>query len=160
MGGHHSQQSKTEVWLTPPHILQALGPFDLDPCAAVDQPWPTAGKHYTINDDGLSQPWCGRVWLNPPYGRKIDQWMRHMAAHNHGIALIFARTETAMFFESVWPAATGLMFLQGRVHFHFPNGTRAPANAGAPSVLIAYGEEDGRVLERAPIDGAFVRLRP
>ncbi|HUZ23794.1 MAG TPA: hypothetical protein VMV07_08510 [Streptosporangiaceae bacterium] len=30
---------------------------------------------YTAADDGLAQPWKGRVWLNPPYGHVIGQWM-------------------------------------------------------------------------------------
>ena len=35
-------KGRSEVWITPPWILRALGPFDLDPCAADQQPWPTA----------------------------------------------------------------------------------------------------------------------
>jgi hypothetical protein len=43
----------TAEWLTPPEIVAAVGPFDLDPCAAVDQPWATARYQYTVLDDGL-----------------------------------------------------------------------------------------------------------
>lgn len=50
MGSHHSAAAGTHVWLTPPHVVDALGPFDLDPCASTDRPWDTAAKHYTEHD--------------------------------------------------------------------------------------------------------------
>ena len=158
IGGHHNPIAKSEIWLTPPYILKALGDFDLDPCAMIDQPWKTAAAHYTVHDDGLSQPWHGRVWLNPPYGRRTAYWMKRLCAHGNGVALIFARTETAMFFESIWDQATALLFFEGRISFHFPSGQRAPANSGAPSVLVAYGKENAIALETSKLDGAIVRL--
>ena len=63
-------EGKTETgkdeWLTPPELVSALGKFDLDPCSPINRPWDTAKKHYTILDDGLTQPWDGKVWCNPP----------------------------------------------------------------------------------------------
>jgi hypothetical protein len=159
IGGHHNPIAKSEVWLTPPEILRALGGFDMDPCAAEEQPTWAAPRYYTQRVDGLSQPWHGRIWMNPPYGKKAAWWLRRLADHGNGIALIFARTETSMFFESVWPEAYALLFLRGRLNFHFPNGTRAPANSGAPSVLVAYGEKNAIALERSGIDGAIVWLK-
>jgi hypothetical protein len=76
-----------------------------------------------------------------------------------GTALIFARTETDMFFRYVWEQATALLFLRGRIHFHHPDGVRAKANSGGPSVLIAYGETDAEKLAESGIVGQFVRLR-
>ena len=131
--------SKDE-WLTPKHIIDALGPFDLDPCAPVVRPWPTAAKHYTIQDDGLKQTWSGFVWCNPPYGRQTGVWLKRMAEHNNGIALTFARTETRMFFDTVWREASALLFLKGRLSFVDTSGKAADNSAGAPSVLIAYGK--------------------
>jgi len=147
-----------DEWLTPPAVLAALQPFDLDPCAPVTRPWDTAARHYTVHDNGLQQPWNGRVWLNPPYGQQAAAWLARLADHGAGTALIFARTETAMFFEHVWAKATALLFLRGRLHFHYVDGTRAVANGGAPSVLIAYGQEDAEILKNCGIDGAFVPL--
>lgn len=92
---------KSAEWLTPPEILAALGTFDLDPCAPIVRPWDTAGQHYTIEDNGLAQAWEGRVWLNPPFGAQASKWLARLAAHGNGIALIPARTETVMFYESV-----------------------------------------------------------
>lgn len=156
MGGHESATMRRDEWLTPPHIVNALGPFDLDPCAPRIRPWPTAARHYDITSNGLSQPWSGRVWLNPPYGTEAAKWMQRMAQHNRGTALIFARTETAVFHDWIWPTARALLFLRGRLHFHFTDGTRAPANAGAPSVLIAYGPDDARRLAQSGIEGKVV----
>lgn len=138
---------KNDEWLTPPEILAALGEFDLDPCAPVCRPWHTARRHYTKLEDGLSQEWTGRVWLNPPFGREAVKWLRKMADHRSGIALIAARTETEMFYECVWSRATAVLFLKGRPHFYFVTGMRAPFNSGAPICLIAYSEQDAAILQ-------------
>ena len=90
MGDHQSANMKEETWLTPPELLSTLGSFDLDPCSPIQRPWETAAKHYTVEHDGLKQPWHGRVWCNPPYGRKAGQWLARLADHGNGIALIFA----------------------------------------------------------------------
>lgn len=149
----------TVEWLTPPELLKPLGDFDLDPCAPISQPWPTAARKYTVENDGMANEWFGRVWLNPPYGAETGRWLSKLANHGCGTALVFARTETRMFFESVWPIATAILFVKGRPHFHLPNGTRASGNSGGPVVLIAYGEKDAYALETSGIPGAYVRLR-
>jgi hypothetical protein len=158
MGSHQSARMETDVWLTPPAIVDALGPFDLDPCSPLDRPWDTAAKHYTVEDDGLSHEWDGRVWMNPPYGAQAATWLERLAMHGVGIALVFARSETRLFFDWLWPHATALLFIEGRLYFHRPDGTRAKANSGAPSVLIAYGEQAARKLLNSSIAGARIRL--
>lgn len=163
MGSHQSAKPKTETWFTPPAIIEAVGgpeSFDLDPCSPAIRPWATARNHYTPRQNGLLMPWFGRVWLNPPYTvTVISLFLGRMVEHGRGISLIFARTETEHFRRFVWDFASGLLFLHGRLHFHHTDGRRAKANCGAPSVLIAYGDEDRDVLAAAPIDGAFVPLR-
>lgn len=139
LSGHQSARMKNDEWLTPPEILAALGDFDLDPCSPVNRPWPTAAQHYTVQDDGLTQEWRGRVWLNPPFGREAVKWLRRMRDHGNGIALIPARTETAMFYETVWGHASGVLFIKSRPHFHYVDGRRATFNSGAPICLVAYG---------------------
>lgn len=156
----NSGEARTDIWLTPPFIFRALGEFDLDPCAPPAQPWPTARRTYTKEDDGLTLPWEGRVWLNPPYSQGLmAAFMRLMAQHNHGTALIFAKTETRMFFEHVWSHASALLFIKARLHFYEPTGEMAPYNSGAPSVLVAYGAQDMDVLSTEPVEGKFVALR-
>lgn len=158
MGTHESHRSLKEEWLTPPYILAALGPFDLDPCAPINRPWDMAKKHYTIEDNGLNQPWHGRVWCNPPYGNKSGQWLARLADHGKGTAIIFARTETNMFFEHVWDKANAVLFLRGRPHFHHANGQKAKTNGGSPSVLIAYGHADAEKLSTSGISGKYISL--
>jgi hypothetical protein len=172
IGGHHSHKAGTVEWLTPPEIIAALGPFDLDPCTPAEQPWPTAARRFTRADNGLTRPWAGRVWLCPPYtNAEIARWLARMADHDNGTALIFARTETEAFFEHVWNRATALLFMHGRINFHhgpghfdenggsIKVGSRAKGNAGAPTVLCAYGADDADVLAACRIDGRFVPLR-
>ena len=86
----------SDEWYTPKEILDALGKFDLDPCAPIRPLWPTAEVMYDQNIDGLSQIWEGRVWLNPPYSRPlIELFVRKLAEHGNGIALLFNRCRTS-----------------------------------------------------------------
>ncbi len=157
IGSHQSHNMQKDEWLTPPEIIKALGPFDLDPCSPLNRPWDTAKQHYALPDsNGLELPWFGRVWLNPPYGADLGKWMARMAAHRNGIALIFARTETRAFFSHVWPIAKAILFIEGRLHFYHVDGTRAPANSGAPSVLIAYSDADVLSLELSGVPGKLL----
>lgn len=160
IGGHQrAYEGKTDEWLTPPEVLATLGRFDLDPCSPINRPWPTAERHFTVEDNGLIQRWSGRVFLNPPYGPETGKWLARLSEHGDGIALIFARTETEMFHRYGWQRADGMLFLQGRLHFHYVDGSRAKANAGGPSVLIAYGERNVEALERSGLSGHLVRLQ-
>lgn len=158
MGGHQTTGFAKDEWITPKEIIDALGPFDIDPCAAAPMPWPTADTMYTKHDGGLRLPWYGRVWLNPPYGSH-EEWMARLMHLNHGTALIFARTETAAFFKYVWGGATAVLFLQGRLHFCHLDGSRAKANAGAPSVLVAYGKYDAERLRDSGLAGKYIPLK-
>lgn len=149
-----------ETYLTPPHILRALGEFDLDPCAAPSpRPWPTAARHIELPEDGFAAKWEGRVWMNPPYGSEMGRWLAKLADHGNGISLIFARTETAMFHESVWAKAHGLLFLRGRLAFCDRKG-KPVGSAGAPSVLVAYGADNADVLAACGLPGRFIALTP
>ncbi len=158
MGGHQSAKAMKDEWLTPPEILKALGDFYMDPCSPITRPWRTAAVHYTINQNGLICGWYGRVWCNPPYGRGVGLWLDRCAKHKNATALIFARTETADWVEYVWKRAHSILFLFGRLHFHHVDGTRAEANAGAPSALIAYDEANTAALERSGLSGRLIRL--
>lgn len=149
LSGHQSPRMGSATWLTPPAWIDALGPFDLDPACPEFMPWKTAMTMLTPSKDGLSASWRGRVWLNPPFGNQAAKWLRKLRDHGNGIALIPARTETAMFYGNVWGHAEAVCFVKGRPHFHFPNGDRAPFNSGAPICLIAYGPKNKEALYRA-----------
>lgn len=196
--GSHTKpnQGDTNTWLTPEYIIQALGPFDLDPCAAPSpRPWDTAKFGYELPQDGLALPWdgplcpncgpiphklyqgiansgmgficadcfvdCGvakpyRAFLNPPYGKETEAWLRKMSTHRFGIALIFARTETATWMEWVWPYAHSIFFFDGRLFFHLPDGTRGKSNAGGPSALISYSHSDTESIRNSGLKGVLV----
>jgi len=161
--GSHSKPNcgEFDTWLTPKSYIWALGPFDLDPCAAPSpRPWETANFHIELPEDGLAADWGeGRVWLNPPYGRDIGRWLQKMAKHGSGTSLIFARTETEAWHDWVWSKATGLLFLKGRIRFCLPDGTPGNYTGGAPSAFVAYSDYDFAKLRMSGIPGHLVKLR-
>lgn len=74
---------------TPAFVFDRMGlTFDLDVCAPVGGcPWIPAAKSYSLVDDGLTQPWHGRVWMNPPYST-ATAWVTKFIEHRHGVALV------------------------------------------------------------------------
>ena len=156
-GFAYERTDAKDEWLTPPSVINALGVFDLDPCSPINRPWETALSHYTINDNGLALPWHGRVWMNPPYGDQTELWMQRLAEHGNGIALIFARTETATFFPWVWSRADAVRFLRGRHRFFDVSGKESDSGI-ASSVLVAYGKDNADALARCGLDGKYVPL--
>ena len=98
------------------------------------------------------------MWCNPPYGKQTHKWLNKCAEHGNAIALIFARTETKMFFDAVWDKADALYFIKGRLKFHHVDGTQSES-AGAPSVLIAYGNDNAESLRSCSLPGKFIDLR-
>jgi len=138
--------SETDEYLTPREVLDAvvdvLGEIDLDPSA--ETPGPSrrafnvpAKYHFTKANDGLAQPWGGRVFMNPPYGAFVSAWVeRLMAAYGGGeiceaIALVAARTDTA------WFLAFGdapVCFVTGRLKF-----VGAEHSAPFPSAVFYLG---------------------
>lgn len=83
--------------------------------------------------------------------------LARMAAHGNGIALIFARTETKAFQEHCWRSADAMLFMAGRIKFRLPGGG-VSGPAGAPSVLIAYGQPNAQALRSSGIAGYVVDL--
>jgi hypothetical protein len=136
---HEHAPPKSVEWYTPPEVFTALAlSFDLDPAAPVGGvPWVPAARSFSPADDGLAQPWTGRVWLNPPYGRGVALWLDRLAQHGDGLALVFARTDTR-WYQVVVRQATALCFVAGRLSFVRPDRSRV-STAGAPSVLLAFG---------------------
>lgn len=153
-----NREKTTTTWLTPPDVIKSLGEFDLDPCTPDIMPWQTAKNRFTEADNGLIQPWHGRVWLNPPYGKLMESFLEKMALHGNGIALTFNRTETMQFAKWVWPYATGVLFKTGRIHFLNNEGEKVGNGSGTGSLFIAYGEENFQALKDSDIKGKLIRL--
>jgi hypothetical protein len=169
IAGRNDNAPTTSIWLTPPHIIAALGgadSFDLDPCAAPDpRPWATARRMNARADaNGLLIEWDGRIFLNPPY-EHLKRWLARMAEHDRGTSLIFAKTDTQAWHRFVAPVASGLFFIEGRVTFYLPDGSiplrkdGSVNNAGQPSVLCAYGQDDLDRLMECGLAGQPVPLR-
>jgi hypothetical protein len=148
-----------DTWLTPRHIFEPLGHFDLDPCAAPNpRVWDIASSNYdlTMGQNGLTLPWSGRVFCNPPYGSEAGKFMKKLAQHKNGIGLIFVRTETAAWQDVIWPLAISILFLETRITFLNNRGEKGKQTSGSPSALIAFSEYDSDCLYRCGLKGAFI----
>jgi ParB family transcriptional regulator, chromosome partitioning protein len=144
-------------WYTPPDILEAacavLGAIDLDPASSDAQQAlaPVRGASYfTVENSGLDQPWCGRVWLNPPYARGwIDRFVAKMVQSYRsgemqaGIMLTNSATETT-WWQSAAGACEALCFRKGRVRFlKIENGilTTGGSSPSHPHTLFYFGPD-------------------
>lgn len=130
----------------------------MDPCSPIDAPWRLAPLWYTEKHDGLKMPWCGRVFMNPPYGSATKDWMRKLANYGNGVALVFARIETNWFNEQVWKRADAILFFDRRIQFLRQDGSTA-SSASAPSCLIAYGAANVVALHHSGITGTIVDVK-
>lgn len=150
-------EERSVEWYTPPHVFDALGlSFDLDPCAPEGGvPWIPAVGSYSAADDGLSVPWGGRVWLNPPYGKDSARWVGRLIEHGHGIALVFARTDPA-WGQYALRQADAVCFIAGRIQFLSDlDGNGPGVNAPASSMLLAYGQDCADAVMSCGLGVAF-----
>lgn len=156
---HAGNASTHHGWETPSAILETLyavfGKFDLDPCSPRRTRPPVRAKvHYTVEDDGLSLPWHGVVFVNPPYGRELPRWVAkarsevERKAAKVVVALIPARTDTHYWHNHVAGKAD-VYFLRGRLRFG-ANGQSQ--SAPFPSALAIWGA-DAVIVEK--LDAAF-----
>lgn len=139
---------------TPPDVLNlvaaVLGGIDLDPCADPGCRVPAAA-HYTAELDGLRRPWAGRVFMNPPYGRRIGAWVdRLVEAHAAGavpeaIALVPARVDSA-WWRRLASSCSLVLFWAGRLRFLDSDG-RPQSPAPFPSALVYLGRNGARFVE-------------
>ena len=157
-----TQRRRTAVsdeWYTPQWVIDMLGPFDCDPCAAPQaaRPFATAPLCWTKEDDGLQKDWQGVVWMNPPYSAApLRRFCEKMAAHGQGIALLVNRQDNTLWQEVIFPTATSMIFMRHRIRFISPDGKRSHPFMG--SCLVAWGAESDRRLRRCGIEGKYVVL--
>jgi phage N-6-adenine-methyltransferase len=146
-----ARSSATAEWATPGWIVDQLagefGSFDLDPCATRDNA--KAPVYYTRDDDGMSLPWHGRVWLNPPYGRTdshgrdIGAWMRKAVSEvglgnaTVVVALVPARVDTRWWREAC-ASASLVRILPGRIRW----ANDQPAPFG--NAVLVFGDMKGK----------------
>lgn len=152
MKPHEASVGATVEWYTPPEIFERLDAvFDLDPASPGKDvvPWVPARRHYTREDDGLSSPWDGYVWLNPPYGPEAVAFADKMADHGNGLLLLPARTETRMF-QRMLARCWMVCFIAGRIHFIGSDGSPAKATTFG-SALFAFGGQAVAALTDAKL---------
>ncbi|ELZ14438.1 DNA N-6-adenine-methyltransferase [Natrinema thermotolerans DSM 11552] len=139
-------------------LIEAVGGFDLDPSAS--QSSDLAERNVTKDEDGLSTPWHGDVWLNPPYSG-VSDWLEYgrdeyyRGAVDSIIALVFARTSTQWFHNHATTADLAC-FVEGRLSF-----AGSDHSAPAPSVVLVWGDAAGNpdVVEYLDSQGFLVELR-
>lgn len=136
------RSSETPEHYTPDKIIDRVvalfGEIDLDPCSNAGIPNIPALNHYTQTDDGFAHEWPGKVYLNPPYGAVIGDWINRlihqydMEITTEAIALLPARTDTD-WFEPLFNYP--ICFVHGRLKFKGNEDNSAPF----PSVVVYFG---------------------
>jgi len=154
--------SQSNEWLTPSKIIERviaiMGFINLDPCSnSKTTPSVPAHNHFTIETDGLSLPWYGRVYMNPPYGREISQWVEKLCSeYEHGkvseaIALVPARTDTRWFRQfRKYPRC----FIWGRLKFS-DHKNFAPF----PSMVVYLGKNNRTFINKFRDIGDIYQLQ-
>jgi len=104
-------------WYTPKWIFDTLDiKFDLDVSAPPGGvPWIPATRHFSLADDGLLQPWEGRVWMNPPFS-KTTPWVEKFVAHGKGIALL--PLAKSRWFNALWRSNAHFTLLPSDLRFN------------------------------------------
>ena len=162
MAEHEPAIGLSSDWYTPPEIFKALGlVFDLDPCSPGPHHWVPAKKVYTVEDDGLRQPWHGVAFMNPPFGGRRGHvpWLVKFLDHGNGIAIVRAYTSSDWFHEHVVPRAELLCLPRGKTKFHRPDGTIGTA-PGHGVVLIGMGEVACTALRRSGLGACVMFVTP
>lgn len=133
-------KSDNEVWATPQDLFDELNKefgFNMDPCALPENA--KCEKYFTPQIDGLKQSWGGyKVFCNPPYGRKIYDWVKKCSMESKKpnttvVLLIPARTDTKYFHEFIYHKAKEIRFIKGRLKF----GSSKNA-APFPSMIVIF----------------------
>lgn len=165
---HRAKGTGENEWYTPDEYLTAardvLGGIDLDPASSdAAQEKVRAKSYFTKEDDGLSQEWAGRVWLNPPYSQPhiadfVAKLVKEYTAENTSAAILLTHnyTDTTWFHQAAG-AANAICFTRGRIRFYDNNGDVAAPTQG--QAFFYYGnDEDSFVARFSEIGFVVVRV--
>lgn len=156
MAEHEPCIGASDDWYTPPEIFAALGlRFDLDPCSPGPGHWVPADRIYTKADDGLSRPWAGLVFMNPPFGSRNGHvpWLTRFLDHGNGVAIVRAYTSSGWWHEHM-PRAEAILFPAGKTKFIRPDGS-VGKSPGHGVVLIGMGDVAYGALHRSRLGMVF-----
>jgi len=128
-----------DKWSTPEKVFQPLDDefsFNLDVCA---EPWNAKCPRYLDPKvNGLTQSWSGICWMNPPYGREIEHWIRKAYEESQKgstvVCLVPTRTETAWWHD--YCLRGEIRFVRGRIHFTDVNGKSGRPRFGSAIVIF------------------------
>ena len=139
--GAPQQERTSDDYYTPRWVFETMGlEFDLDVCSPPDGiPWIPAKRYFTKEDDGLAQPWHGRVWMNPPYSAS-SPWVRKFIQHGHGVCLV-PHAKSAWHLE-LWGTAHAWVAPRGG-YFDFVGGS-----ISMPVAFAAFGDECVEAISR------------
>lgn len=166
---HVANNSGNNEWYTPPEFIDAardaMGSIDVDPASCdIANRTVKAKTFYSAEQDGLSKPWHGNVWMNPPYAQPLVSHfadavsMKYEAKEiKRACVLVNNATETA-WFQRMLECAAAVCLLRGRVRFLDPDGK--PSGAPLQGQAVVYLGDNphrfarafaglGRVLVRA-----------
>lgn len=140
---HVAFNSGNNEWYTPKEIIEAarevMGEIDLDPASSeLANQIVRAEKFYTINSDGLTKDWHGRIWLNPPYARgMVEKFIDKLidSEFEQAIVLVNNATDTK-WFSRLADSANVIVFPRGRVKFSTPDGSKGSPLQGQAIVYI------------------------
>lgn len=161
MGAWEPNTGGSDEWYTPAYIFDALDvSFDLDVAAPRLGPKNLkVSEWFCDTQDGLSQPWHGRVWMNPPFGGRngLIPWLDKFFAHGNGIALTPDRT-SAPWWQDANRRADATLFIAGKVKFERPDGSLGKS-PGTGTTLFACGPRSVMALRDAQYNGLGVVMQ-
>ena len=139
MNVHYSSEKHT--WETPQDFFNKVNSifnFTLDACA--ECPTAKVPCYYTKEQDALKQDWKGVVWCNPPYGREqikfISKALEEQTKHNSTVVLLIpARPDTKVWQDVIFPNASQVCFVRGRLRFG-----DSKENAPFPCALVVFSK--------------------
>jgi hypothetical protein len=138
---HGTQGTGENEWYTPARYVemarQVLGSIDTDPASSPSaNEVVQAAQYFSREDDGLSKPWTGNVWMNPPYSRDllplfVDKFLSEWDSKNirAGIVLTHAYTDTS-WFHKLAVLASPICLTAGRIKFLDTDGVPAAPTQG------------------------------
>lgn len=142
MGPH---QETSDDYYTPKYIFDLMGiEFDVDVAAPEGGvPWIPARRFYTMGDDGLSQPWEGRIWMNPPYSKPGPWVHRFIDVASEGVILV--PVSNSRWFDRLWESDLSIVSLNCGTRFVRGDET---AHISYRTILCARGEECVEAISR------------